>query len=151
MQVYKIYKNCLILWYIYIYICIYIYIYVCVCVYLHFLLNWEENDEIICNQMKFILKWYWIYSKIYKILYRYWQMVQKTRIQSQVESYKDSKMVLDASLFNTQHYKVQIKGKRRNPRKGDAPYYSSWCSSYWKGNLQIAFKYIQPNYIDNRL
>ena len=30
---------------------------------------------------------------------------------------KDLKMVLDVSLLNTQHYKVQIKGKRATPRK----------------------------------
>ena len=29
---------------------------------------------------------------------------------------KDVKMVLDASLFNTQHYKVQIKGKVEQSR-----------------------------------
>ena len=31
---------------------------------------------------------------------------------------KTQKMVLDASLLKTQHYKVLIKGKRSNPRKG---------------------------------
>ena len=30
-------------------------------------------------------------------------------------------MVLDTSLHNSQHYKVRIKGKWRNPRKGVAP------------------------------
>ena len=30
-------------------------------------------------------------------------------------------MILDASLLNTQHYKVQIKGKRSNPEKGVTP------------------------------
>ena len=30
---------------------------------------------------------------------------------------KDSKMVLDASLLNTQHYKVRIKGKVEQSRK----------------------------------
>ena len=34
---------------------------------------------------------------------------------------KDSKMVLDASLLNTQLYKVQIKGNWSNSRKGVAP------------------------------
>ncbi len=33
-------------------------------------------------------------------------------VQSQVESYqRPQKMVLDAALLNTQHYKVRIKGK----------------------------------------
>ena len=30
---------------------------------------------------------------------------------------KDSKMVLDATLLNTQHYKVRIKGKVEQPRE----------------------------------
>ena len=39
-------------------------------------------------------------------------MVQKTMVQSQIESYQRlKKIVLDATLFNTQQYKVQIKGK----------------------------------------
>ena len=31
-------------------------------------------------------------------------------------------MVLDASLLNTQHYKVRIKGKVEQSREGVAPY-----------------------------
>ena len=39
-------------------------------------------------------------------------MAQETRVQSQVESYQRlKKIVLDAALLNTQHHKVQIKGK----------------------------------------
>ena len=39
-------------------------------------------------------------------------MARETVVQSQVESYqKLKKMVLDASLLNTQQYKVVIKGK----------------------------------------
>ena len=40
-------------------------------------------------------------------------MAEKTRVQSQVESYQrlKKKMVLDTSLLNTQHYKVCIEGK----------------------------------------
>ena len=34
---------------------------------------------------------------------------------------KTQKMVLDASLFNTQHFKVRIKVKWSNPGKGVAP------------------------------
>ena len=45
-------------------------------------------------------------------------MVWETRVQSQVESYqKLKKMVLDAALFNTQHYKVRIKGKVEQSRE----------------------------------
>ena len=39
-------------------------------------------------------------------------MVWETGVQSQVESYQRlKKMVLDAALLSTQHYKVRIKGK----------------------------------------
>ena len=39
-------------------------------------------------------------------------MVQETGVQSQVESYQRlKKMVLDATLLNTQDYTVRIKGK----------------------------------------
>ena len=45
-------------------------------------------------------------------------MAQETGVQSQVESYqKLRKMVLDASLLNTQHYKVHIKNKTEQSRK----------------------------------
>ena len=39
-------------------------------------------------------------------------MVRETWVQSQVMSYQRlEKMVLDTALFNTQQYKVRIKGK----------------------------------------
>ena len=42
------------------------------------------------------------------------------QVQSQVESYQTlKKMVLDATLLNTQHYKVRVKWS--NPGKGVAP------------------------------
>ena len=37
---------------------------------------------------------------------------------------KTQKMVLDASLLNTQHYKVRIKGKVEQSREGVAPPYT---------------------------
>ena len=49
-------------------------------------------------------------------------------------------MVLEAALLNTQHYKVGIKGKVGNPRKGVAPSLTQ-CSSYWKGSLRISLDY----------
>ena len=39
-------------------------------------------------------------------------MVRETGVQSQVVSYQRfEKMVFDAALLNTQHYKLRIKGK----------------------------------------
>ena len=45
---------------------------------------------------------------------------------------KTQKMVLDASLLSTHHYKVWIKSKWINPGKGVVPSPTSRCSSYWK-------------------
>ena len=50
---------------------------------------------------------------------------------------KTQKMVLDASLLNTQHYKVRIKGKVEPSREGVAPSPTSRCSSYRKGSLRV--------------
>ena len=54
---------------------------------------------------------------------------------------KTQKMVLDASLLNTQHYKVQIKGKVEQSWEGVAPSPTPWCSSYRKGSLQVTLDY----------
>ena len=50
---------------------------------------------------------------------------------------KTQKIVLDASLLSTQHYKVRIKGKVEQSRKGVAPSPTHWCSSYRKGSLRV--------------
>ena len=45
-------------------------------------------------------------------------MAKETRIQSLVKSYQRlKKVVLDATLLNTQYYQVQIKGKVEQSRK----------------------------------
>ena len=45
-------------------------------------------------------------------------MVRETGVKSQVESYQRlKKMVLDAALLSTQHYKVRIKGKVEQSRE----------------------------------
>ena len=54
---------------------------------------------------------------------------------------KTQKMVLDASLPNTQHYKVRIKGKVEQSREGVAPSPTHWCSSYRKGSLRVTLDY----------
>ena len=54
---------------------------------------------------------------------------------------KTQKMVLDASLLNTQHYKVRIKSKVEQSREGVAPSPTPWCSSYRKGNLRVTLDY----------
>ena len=54
---------------------------------------------------------------------------------------KTQKMVLDASLLGTQHYKVRIKDKVEQSRKGVAPSPTHWCSSYRKGSLRVTLDY----------
>ena len=46
-----------------------------------------------------------------------------------------------ASLLNTQHYKVRIKGKVEQSREGVAPSPTPWCSSYRKGSLRVTLDY----------
>ena len=60
---------------------------------------------------------------------------------------KTQKMVLDASLLNTQHYKVRIKGKVELSREGVAPSPTPWCSSYRKGSLQVTLDYGRQLYL----
>ena len=43
---------------------------------------------------------------------------------------KTQKMVLDATLLNTQHYKVRSRVKWSNTGKGVVPSPTPWCSSY---------------------
>ena len=63
---------------------------------------------------------------------------RRTRFNPSSSHTKDSKMVQDASLLNTRHYKVRIKGKWRNPEKGVAPSPIPRCSSKWNRSLQVA-------------
>ena len=60
---------------------------------------------------------------------------------------KTPKMVLDASLLNTQHYKVRIKGKVERSREGVAPSPTPWCSSYRKGSLRVTLDYGRQLYL----
>ena len=54
---------------------------------------------------------------------------------------KTHKMVLDAALLNTQHYKVQINGKvgQSRERSSDPP--TPQCGSYRKGRLRVTLDF----------
>ena len=54
---------------------------------------------------------------------------------------KTQKMVLDASLLDTQYYKVWTKGKWSNQEKGVVPSPTPQCGSYWKGSLTLTCIY----------
>ena len=43
---------------------------------------------------------------------------------------KTQKMVLDATLLNTQHYKVRIKGKVLQSENGGLPFSTPLCCNY---------------------
>ena len=60
---------------------------------------------------------------------------------------KTQKMVLDACLLNTQHYKVRIKGKVEQSREGVAPSPTTWCSSYRKRSLRVTLDYGRQLYL----
>ena len=57
-------------------------------------------------------------------------MVQETGVHT-----NDSKMVLNASLLNTQQYNILIKGKLSNPGKRVTPSPTLRCNSSWKERL----------------
>ena len=46
-------------------------------------------------------------------------------------------MIIYASLLNTQYYKVRIKSKSSYSRKSLGASPNPWCSSNWKGSLQV--------------
>ena len=54
---------------------------------------------------------------------------------------KTQKRLLDISLFNTQHYKVRIKGKVQEFKEGSVPFPTHRCSSYWKERLRFTLDY----------
>ena len=54
---------------------------------------------------------------------------------------KTQKVVLEASLLNTQHYKVRIKGKVEQSRERSSISATPWCSSYGKGHLWVTLEY----------
>ena len=53
-------------------------------------------------------------------------MIRETGVQFQVVIPKTQKMVLDAALLNTQHYKVRILGKVEQSKESPTPH----CGSY---------------------
>ena len=53
---------------------------------------------------------------------------------------KTKKMVLDATLLSTQHYKVWIKGKVEQSWEWSSALPTSRCSSYWKGSFRVTLR-----------
>ena len=79
-------------------------------------------------------------------------MAWETLVQSQVESHqKLKKIMLDASLLNTQHYKSRIMGKMEQSRERNSASSTPWCSSYRKGSLRVTLDYGRQIYYLLRL
>ena len=79
---------------------------------------------------------------IINIKYNYLCQIARLDIDMIVRVFaKDSKMVLDASLLNTQHVWLQIKGKVEQSRERSSALPTPWCSSYRKGSLRVALDY----------
>ena len=89
--------------YIYIYIHIYIYIYIS----LYYIISFHTISILYLN----LLPGHWPNEKIVRQWFR-WLVFDPRSTHT-----KDSKMVLDAALLNTQHYKVRIKGKVEQSRE----------------------------------
>ena len=49
----------------------------------------------------------------------------------------DSKIVLDATLLSTQHFKVKIKGKVGQSREESSASPTPQCSGYWKESFRV--------------
>ena len=65
-------------------------------------------------------------------------MVQENGVKSQVESYQRLKkwyMMLPCLALSTIRWGSRVKWG--NPGNGVAPSTTPWCSSYWKGSLQV--------------
>ena len=60
---------------------------------------------------------------------------------------KTLKMVPDASLLNTQQYKVRIKGKVEQSRDRSSASLTPRYSSYWKGSLRVTLDYGRQLYL----
>ena len=54
-------------------------------------------------------------------------------------------MELDTSLFNTQQYKIRIKGKVKKSRERNSALSTPQCSSYWKESLLVALDFFANN------
>ena len=62
------------------------------------------------------------------------------------------KMVLDASLLNTQHYKVRIKGKvEQSWERSSSPYLQLGGAAREKGAIRVTLDYGCPLYFSNKV
>ena len=89
-----------------------------------------------------------IYLSACVCLYYYWVVMIRqisiqhleTGVQSQVESYQRlKKWYLIPTYLSFRIIRYVSRVKWSNPGMGVVPSPTPWCSSYWKGSLQVAF------------
>ena len=103
---------------VYMWVCVYI----CMCIYIYIYIY---------------TYWYWPIGLVGRVFAN--GLRDRSSITGQVIA-KTQKMVL-AALLNTHNYKVWIKGKVEQFSA------TPWCSSKWKGSLQIALDYSRQFYL----
>ena len=117
----------------------FIYIYIYIYIYMIFIISILE----LCIYI-YIYIWYLIY--LFKVIYNRtlaWRlecppMAQKTRVQSQVESYQRlRKWYLMPSCLTLSTVRYGSRMKWSNPRKWVVPTPTLWCSSYRKRSLRV--------------
>ena len=75
-------------------------------------------------------------------------MAWETGVQSQVESYQRlKKWYLMPPCLTLSIIRYGSRVKWNDPRKGVAPFYTLWCSSYWKGRLRVTLDYGRQLYL----
>ena len=112
-------------------------------IYYYTLFNWNSVTE-------YLIVWIFINIALWPIVIVGRVFVNGQGDQGSIPGWvipKTQIIVLDASLLNTQHHKVSIKGKRSNLGKEVVSSPTPQCSSYCKGRLQVALDYGQPTYI----
>ena len=108
--------------------------------------DWEEWQERVRDIRATSAIWWWWWYYVYIAAHsnnglNVSQWSWRPRFNPRSSYTKDSEMVLDAYLVNTQHYKIHITGKWSNSWKEIAPFPTPQCRSDWKGSLCVTLDY----------
>ena len=104
--------------------------------------HWLQSPNVISSYAK----WIFLYFMFLDPTQGYHYFWHGTGFQSQVVIPRTQKMILDASLLNTQHYKVRIKDKRSNPERRVAFSLTPRCISFGIWCFRVTHEYSQPSY-----
>ena len=122
-------------------VCVCVRVFVCVCV-----CSWAVVSLLACLikiiKTHFVSIILYILIKLYRKMCLYYLI---TGVQSQVESFqKLKKWYLMPPCLTLTIIRYRSRVKWSNQGNGVAPSLTPWCSSYWKGSLQVTFNYSQP-------